>query len=284
MMSRIAFNPTRSSSAAIATAVSLLAFAPTTASAQAPPVKPAEKCLSDLRSFDDLLQKDGYWFHGSGFGYGYPMYGYGYANGGDRMPVAGKPMSTGYWRARPGYEVRTLMASANIMAQRGDQAACETLLTSTRAIYTDYAAELRKDKVAHVDSSDWRHRQIAAAVSVSGSDSAFRSDQLVGAGVVNPQGDNLGTIDDIVMSPQDGKIAFLVIGRGGVFGIGKKYVPVPWDDFKVAPDAELLVLDTQKASMDAAPEVMDDHFSVHGDFGAQSQKVSAYWGAHLSKN
>jgi sporulation protein YlmC with PRC-barrel domain len=212
------------------------------------------------------------------------MYGYGYAYSGERTPIAGRPQSTDYWRARPGYEVRTLMASANIMAQRGDEVACEALLSSTRTIYTGYAAELRKDKVAHVDSSDWRHRQIAAAVSVTGSDSAFRSDQLVGAGVVNPQGDNLGSVDDIVMSPQSDKIAYLVIGRGGIFGIGKKYVPVPWDDFKVAPGAELLVLDTQKSSMDAAPEVMDDHFSMRGDFAAQSQKVAAYWGAHLSKN
>ncbi len=249
-----------------------------------PAAKPAQKCLNDLTAFDSVLQKDGYWFHGSGYGYGYPMYGYGYAYGGEHLPVANKPQATGYWRARPGYEVRTLMASANILAQRGEQEACETLLSSTRDIYSAYAAELRNDKVTHVDSFGWRHQQIAAAVSVTGSDSAFRSDQLVGAGVVNVQGDNLGSVDDIVMSPQTGKIAYLVIGRGGIFGIGKKYVPVPWDDFKVAPGAELLVLDTQKSSMDGAPQVKEDQFSVHGDFASQSQKVADYWGAHFAKN
>jgi sporulation protein YlmC with PRC-barrel domain len=267
------------------TTLSCLALVCTGAQAAAATAKPAQKCLADLSAFDATLQKDGYWFHGGGYGYGYPMYGYGYGYGmGAAIPPVSSQATAGqYSRARPGYEIRTLLASANILAQRGDESGCESLLGQTRDTYASYAGELRRDRVAHVDSPGWRRQQIASAVPVAGSVVAYRSDELVGAGVVNPAGDNLGSVDDIVMSPQTGKIAYLVIGRGGLFGIGEKYVPVPWGDFKAAPGGSLLVLDSVKASLDTAPQVKENQAFSPADFAAQSTKVDDYWTAHLPK-
>lgn len=245
--------------------------------------KPAEQCLSDLRAFDSQMQKDGYWLSGSGYSYGYPMMG-GY---GGRFPDAvegGNPAkgTAGYQNARPGYEVRTLIAAANILARDGKQQACEDVLATTRDSYKLYVAAMHSGGVSTVDVPGWRQQQIAAAQPVTSKNTSFRSDQLLGTEVRNPQNEALGSVDDLVMNPQTGKIAYLVIARGGIFRIDEKYVPVPWEDFKITPNVNLMVLNTTKGAMEAAPEVNHDQFTTAGRFDQQSQKVDAYWKTHLS--
>jgi len=243
--------------------------------------KPAEKCLSDLRAFDSQMRKDGYWLGGSGYGYGYPIdgpgFGYGYPRRGGLEPTM-----TGYQDARPGYEVRILVASANILARHGQQQPCEDVLATTRDTYKLYLADMRRGGVPMANVPSWQQQQITAATPVTGGNASFRSDQLLGTEVYNPQSEPLGAVDDLVMSPQTGKIAYLVIGRGGVFGIDEKYVPVPWTGFKIAPTASLLVLDTTKGALAAAPRVNHDQFATPGQFDPESQKVDAYWKTHLS--
>ena len=235
-------------------------------------LKPAESCLSDLRAFDGKMEKDGYWPSGGSFGYGYPMDGY---------PVGS---TTDYRNVRPGYELRTLIASANILAERGEQQLCEGELSIIRDIYGTYIADMRGNGIPVVDGRSIQQQQIAAAQPVTAQTNAFRSDQLLGADVRNPKNETLGSVHDILMSSSTGAIAYLVIGRGGFFGIDEKYVPVPWDDFKVTKNLNLLVLDVANRAMDDAPKVTDDEFAAPGKFDQESQKVNAYWKAQLSSN
>ena len=253
---------------------------PPAANETASATKPAEKCLADLRAFDSQMQKDGFWLSGSG--YGYPMMGgYGFDHG-DPMSGGAMASRTRFRDLRPGYDVRTLIAAAHILARSGQQQACEDLLATTRTTYNSYVADLKSGKTSTSAEPDWQQRQVAAATPVTAKDTSFRSDQLIGTEVRNPQNEALGSVDDIVMSPQTGKIAYLVIARGGIFGIDQSYVPVPWEDFKVTPNASLLVLDTTKSIMEAGPRVSHEQFATPGQFDQESQKVDAYWKANLS--
>jgi sporulation protein YlmC with PRC-barrel domain len=174
-----------------------------------------------------------------------------------------------------------LVASANILARHGQQEQCENVLATTRDIYKLYLTDVHTGKVPMTDVPGWRQQQIAAAKPVT-DDTSFRSDELLGTEVRDAQNQALGSVEDMVTSPQTGKIAYLVIARGGIFGFDRKYVPVPWEAFKVSPNANLLVLDTTKTSMEAAPQVNKDQFATPGLFDQQSQKVDAYWKTHLS--
>jgi sporulation protein YlmC with PRC-barrel domain len=233
---------------------------------------PAEKCLSDLRTFDGQMEKDGYWLGGSGFGYGYPMGGYGYATGG--YPEA---TVASYQNARPGYEIRVLIASASILGRSGQQQSCEDVLATTREVYKRYAAEMHSDGFPMADIPAWRRQEIAAAKPVTDGQNSFRSDELLGTSVRSSANEALGSVEDLVMSPKTGKIAYLVIGRGGVFGIDEKYVPVPWSAFKASANTSLLVLDTTSSAMESAPQVKKDQFASGSHFEQLSDKIDAYW-------
>jgi sporulation protein YlmC with PRC-barrel domain len=272
-----------------------LLAAPAPANEPAPAMKaastsgPASTCRSDVHAFNRQMEKDGYWLGGSGYGYGYPMggigYGDGYAGGyGDGYAVGGnaKADAPGYQNARPGYEIRILLASANILAETGQQAACESVLNTTRGIYKIYAADMHNRGLQPADAPRWQRQQITAAKPVTAEHGSFRSDELIDTAVRSSKDEGLGSVQDIVMSPKTGKIAYLVVARGGLFGFDKKYVPVPWDDFKATQDVSFLVLDTNKATMDAAPEVTYDETLTPAQFAKHSQEVDSYWKTHLT--
>lgn len=241
--------------------------------------KPAGTCLGDLAAFDGQMEKSGYWLGTGGYGYGSPVYAW---HGGPPSKNYREAPAARYRNVRPGYEVRTLVASANILARHGQQQACEDVLGATRSAFKLYVADLLSGRVPRVNSSLWRKQQITAARPVATENATFPYNELIGTEVRNPGDKALGSIDDLVIDPHTGKIAYVIIGRGGLFRIGEAYVPVPWDDFKSTPSLNLLVLDTTKAAMSAAPHANEDQFKPAGQFNQESQKVDAYWQVHLS--
>ena len=50
---------------------------------------------------------------------------------------------------------------------------------------------------------------------------------LLGSTVKNPQGKDLGSIKDLVISPEDNRVVYAVLSFGGVLGLGEKAIAMP---------------------------------------------------------
>jgi sporulation protein YlmC with PRC-barrel domain len=62
-----------------------------------------------------------------------------------------------------------------------------------------------------------------------------KAKDLMGVNVLNDQDERLGTIHDIVLSPDHNAISYVVLSHGGVWGIGDKFFAVPWAQFSFRP-------------------------------------------------
>ncbi|MHC2103589.1 PRC-barrel domain-containing protein [Methylobacterium sp. CM6246] len=241
--------------------------------------KPAQACLDHLKAFDAQMEKDGYWLGGSGYGYGYPLGGYwaGSLGSDAGMAMGAASAMMRYANARPGYEVRVLLAGADILARNGRQQPCEDVLVQIRASYEEYKTDLQSRDLRVANALGFRKQELSLAEPVASRTTALRSDDLLGSEVRTPGNVALGSVDDIVMGPEGGGIAYLVVARGGVFGLGERHVAVPWDRFKVSPNLHILVLDTTKDAMDQAPRIIEGRFVKAEPFARQTAKADAYW-------
>ena len=92
--------------------------------------------------------------------------------------------------------------------------------------------------------------------------SDWRSSKIVGITVYNTAGENIGEVDDLILS-NDGRIQNAVLGVGGFLGMGEKLVSVPFSDLKMSRDDRgnvHLVLNSSRQSLQSAPE-----FRYHTD-------------------
>jgi sporulation protein YlmC with PRC-barrel domain len=74
-----------------------------------------------------------------------------------------------------------------------------------------------------------------------------KANELIGAKVINQQGQRLGTVEDIVLTPQRDAISYVALSRGGVLGFGGRLYAVPWSAFEVRPQEKVLVLPIDEA-------------------------------------
>jgi sporulation protein YlmC with PRC-barrel domain len=74
----------------------------------------------------------------------------------------------------------------------------------------------------------------------------IRADRIIGQTVRDRNDQRLGRLDDLALDTQERKIAYAVVTRGGMWGIGGEQVALPWNDVQADHDARVVRLDEQR--------------------------------------
>jgi hypothetical protein len=80
----------------------------------------------------------------------------------------------------------------------------------------------------------------------------YRVSKVVGSTVVNEANETVGTIDDLIVTPND-KVPFAVLSVGGFLGVGSKYVVVPFSSLEVN-DKRMMLRGATKDSLKGLPD------------------------------
>jgi sporulation protein YlmC with PRC-barrel domain len=80
----------------------------------------------------------------------------------------------------------------------------------------------------------------------------YRSSKIVGSAVVNEANESVGTIDDLIVTPNE-KVPYAVLSVGGFLGMGTKYVVVPFNSLQIK-DGQIILPGATKDALKALPE------------------------------
>ncbi len=105
---------------------------------------------------------------------------------------------------------------------------------------------------------------------------------LAGDPVVNRAGQELGVVEHVMLDLARGRLAYAIVARGGVLGLGERLYAVPWCALERDALRDCFVADVDPAHLDAAPSfdsrawpVMDAEWRrrVHAHFGMEAYTV-----------
>jgi PRC-barrel domain len=258
-MRRVAF---ATSAATAALLIATDAFAQQTQADQQQQPQIAEQCMADIREFVEQSAQAGYGVVGP--------------------PGYTEPAPVGGWYGTygPRREMDAVLTAAEVFARNGREEACQTVLAELRDMQEQRMAQLEEAGIPPEEVQTWRQERLVAARPVSELGGTIRIENVLGADVRNLQDEDLGDIEDVVLDDQ-GDLSYVLVGRGGFFGVGQDLVPVRWQDLRAVPDLDTFVLDVPEQAFEQAPAVDRDTFADSDTYAQRRDEIDSYWDEHL---
>ena len=81
---------------------------------------------------------------------------------------------------------------------------------------------------------------------------ADRVSKILGKKVISQKGEDLGKIEDLVLS-KDACLDYIILAPGGLLGTGDRLIPIPWKAVKTGAQADTIIVDMDKSQLEKAP-------------------------------
>lgn len=95
--------------------------------------------------------------------------------------------------------------------------------------------------------------------------------------VYNPKGEKLGSIKELMLNINSGKVCYAVLSFGGFLSLGEKLFAVPWSALTVDTDKQRFVMDTDEERLKMAPGFDTDNWPNMAD-ASWEKNVNAFYG------
>jgi sporulation protein YlmC with PRC-barrel domain len=100
---------------------------------------------------------------------------------------------------------------------------------------------------------------------------------IIGDKVENADGDDLGTIDNIMINIHTGRIEYVVLEYGSFLGLGGKLFAIPFSELRLAAGRHAFVLDRGEEYLKNSPGFDKNHWPDTNDHSYYGD-VDSYWG------
>ena len=87
----------------------------------------------------------------------------------------------------------------------------------------------------------------------SASGELISSDRVEGTNVYDRAGNHLGSIESLMITKVEGKVAYAVLSFGGFLGLGPEHFPVPWAELSYSPEQGGYIVSLTEEQLRGAP-------------------------------
>ena len=101
------------------------------------------------------------------------------------------------------------------------------------------------------------------------------SSSIVGDSVENPDGEKIGTVDNLMINLSTGMVEYAVVEFGALLGIGGKLFAIPFTELRVNPEKRVFVLNRDREFLEKQPGFDKRHWPDTNDH--YYNDVNIYW-------